>query len=986
MIFAPDRLRWFTIPGHRPFLDDLAAGLVEALPDPERLAGALVLTPSRRGARALAEAFLKAAPGPAALLPQIRALGDLDEGEPPFEPADTALDLPPAITPLRRRFELAGMLTTFESRLTAGHALELADALAALLDSAAIEEAKVRDGLAKLIDLDLAEHWQVSAEVLELALGEWPRRLAALGLMDVSERRVALLHKLAEHWTQRRPGIPIIAAGSTGTAPATAALLGVVADLPMGAVVLPGLDQDLADRAWAKIDDQHPQASLKHLLDQAKVTRSDVRVWRSDADMAGRWRRRLVNEALRPAEATADWLAVIGDLRREARSGVNPFEVGLAGLTSVTARHEEEAAAVCAVLMREALETPGKTCALVTPDQTLARRVSARLSRWGIRAESTAGHPLGRTPAGALALAAAALAVDPDDPVARLHLLKSPLSALGGAAPRETLERHGLRGPRPLGQPGLETRLGQVAADHPRQIEAIAAALDLSRALDTAVQPIAAPFAEGAARLPDAVQGLAAGLEALCGEAVWSGPEGEALARLFSELMAEGAALPPISALGFETLIRRQLNEAVVRDAQESHPRLAILGALEARLTRADRVILAGLEEGTWPKPAPTDPFLSRPMRKALGLPSPERRIGLAAHDFAQGASAPEVYLIDSARREGAPATPSRWLWRLRTLAKGAGVTLPERPELLDWARALDADAGYGPVCRPAPRPPVAARPRRLSVTRIETLTRDPYAIWARDILKFYALDRPDQPADARTRGSAIHSAFEDLAHAWEAGEPADPVGLFEARYLEALAEAGMGPAELAREKAMAREAANWVAEFERRRRADGRRVLVETEGKAELMVEGVAHTLTAKADRLEITPDGLGHVLDFKTGAPPSKKQINTGFSPQLTLTAAILTQGGFGVSAQPGDLTYVRVTGRQPAGEEISPKLEVTTAEAATTAWDGARALLAAYLDPNRGYPSRVAPQFVKQYASDYDHLARVFEWSTGGEEGDE
>jgi ATP-dependent helicase/nuclease subunit B len=366
-----------------------------------------------------------------------------------------------------------------------------------------------------------------------------------------------------------------------------------------------------------------------------------------------------------------------------------------------------------------------------------------------------------------------------------------------------------------------------------------------------------------------------------------------------------------------------------------------------------------------------------------------ERRLGLTAHDFAQAACAPQVTLVHSQRREGSPAVESRWLWRLRTLARGAGVTLPGRPELLDWARALDAADAYAPCPRPNPKPPVEDRPDRYAVTRIEALTRDPYGVWARDILRLFRLDRPDEPVESKARGTAIHTAFEQFAEAWADGEPADSPGLFERLYLDALVAQGLPRPALARERALAREAAQWATDLERTRRADGRAVHVEREGRLPLSVEGRTFTLTAKADRIEVTPEGFGHVMDFKTGGAPSAKQINTGFSPQLTLTMAILTAGGFpGLKVHAGDLTYLKVTGRKPAGEILVRKAAGPESdEAVEQAYEGVLKLLALYQDPDRGYLSRTAPQFVKTWAGDHDHLARVFEWSTGSEgEADE
>jgi ATP-dependent helicase/nuclease subunit B len=425
-----------------------------------------------------------------------------------------------------------------------------------------------------------------------------------------------------------------------------------------------------------------------------------------------------------------------------------------------------------------------------------------------------------------------------------------------------------------------------------------------------------------------------------------------------------------------------------VRAGGATHPRLRIQGAIEARLVRADRLVVAGLEEGVWPGGAALDPFLSRPMRETLGLPSPERRIGLAAHDFAQAACAPEVILLHTERREGAPSVKSRWLWRLETLARGAGLGIPERPQVLAWARGLDAPNGYQPAKRPAPRPPVAHRPRELAVTRIETLTRDPYAVWARDILRLYPLNRPDEAADARARGTAIHAAFERFAEAYPADLPPDAAGTFARLYLEELEKAGLPHAAMAREAALAVEAAEWVANLERERR-DGRAIHVELKGEHTINAPAGPFKLTARADRIEATAEGFGHILDYKTGKAPSKKEVATGFSPQLTLTAAILQAGGFpelGVLA-PGDLTYLEITGRKPAGRiEIRAVAGEESAEAADRALAGLHELAARFDDPAQPYISRTAPQFVKARMSDYDHLARVFEWSTSGEEGEE
>lgn len=979
--------RWFTIPAHRPFVEDLARGLTLALQPlgPEGLSQAIVLTPTRRGARALAEAFLTVSCGKAVLLPQVRALGDLDEGEPPFEPGDLVLDLPPAVSGYRRRFELARLVSEhsglFDRPIDAAAALELADALAGFLDSLQIEEVEGGSGkIDGLVQGDLAKHWLRSADFLKLALDAWPRRLRDLGLIDVSERRVRLLRLLERQWTDNPPKTPLIAAGSTGTAPATADLLAVVARAPLGAVVLPGLDLELAESAWRQVGEQHPQGAMKRLLDRHRVPREAVRDWPAGAAGAqaqGRWRRRMINEALRPADQTADWRDQIRKIREEADAG-DPVAVGLGGLTVIAARGEEDCAGAAALLLREALETPGKTAALVTPDRDLARRVSAKLARWGLQADSSAGTPLTQYPVGVLIGLVSRAALDPCDPVQLLAILKHPLVRLGEAG-LQSLELHGLRGPRQGDWDALEKRLAAKGdGDAASLLHRVRTALD-----GVAPSPERTTAAAQARALTQTLEALARGADGTPG-ALWAGPAGEAAGQLLTALMTESEGLPPVSPSGFVQLLDALMAGAMVRTGGNAHPRLRILGAIEARLIRADRLILAGLEEGVWPQAPPVDPFLSRPMRTAIGLPPPERRVGLSAHDFAQAACAPEVFLLHAERREGAPAVESRWLWRLKTLARGAGVELPQRPEVLAWARALDEPGPYSPVPRTEYAPPLEARPIKLPVTQVEALTRDPYAVYARNVLRLYPLDRPDEPMEQRARGTAIHEAFEKFAAEWPSTGRR-----FADLYLQELTDAGAPRSALARESALAAEAGLWIADMEARRRADATAVIVEQSGQASFPIGRGRFTVTAKADRIELTADGYAHVLDFKTGPEPSRKQVDTGFSPQLTLTAAIIARGGFetiGAKA-PGDLVYIRITGRDPAGKEvISLAAGAESLDGAEKAWAGVQDLVARYEDPREPYRSRTAPQFVKAYASDYDHLARVYEWSTSGEEEDE
>lgn len=1019
--FAGAGPRWYAIPAHRPFLEDLAAGVLAWLGElpPETLSDATLLLPNRRAARAFTGALSKLSDGRPVLLPQVRPLGDLEEDEPPFTPGALGLDLPPAIAPLTRRFEMARMIVErFDNDLTPMRALDLADALGGFLDSCQLEEVANPERVATLVDGEMAEHWERSAEFLSLGVVAWPQRLAELGLVDPAWRRATLLRRLAELWDAHPPSQPVIAAGSTGTVPAAADVLGAVARAPLGCVVLPGLDLDLDDRVWAQIDEdneQHPQRALKRLLERHAIDRRAVRPWfqpavAPQADQRGVARQRLLNEALRPADATGDWREAIRDIRAravDAGRSADPIAEGLQGLSVLNLRHDEETAAAIALMMRETLETPGRTCALVTPDQALGRRVAARLERWGIVPDASAGQPLNRMPAGVLIELCARWIAAPTDPQVLLGLVKHPLVRLDlgeidAARAIVAFEDLALRGPRHASFARLNRKLDRALSPDrdggppsEGRLKRHAQARALSDHMEGLITTARAAFTPHAP-LDAAARALTGLIEALAGQDAWAGPDGECAASLMSNLIAGGAALGAVSTPDLVELVSGLLADAVVRTGGATHPSLRILGAIEARLVRADRMILAGLEEGVWPQGAPVDPFLSRPMRKALGLPPPERRIGQSAQDFVQAACADEAILIHTERRGGQPAVRSRWLWRLDMLTRGANtdrtpVAVAAPVHVADWTRALDAPARDTPdyARRPAPTPPVDRRPRELPVTGVERWVRDPYAVYAQRILGLKVLDRPGASAEAMARGNAVHAAIEQMVRVWPETLPDDCADQIEGFILDAMTEAGFEDAALARERPLAKNCARWLEQFERDRRARGATLLIEQSGALAFDAPAGPFILTARADRIELDATGAA-VLDFKTGQTPSQKQVVQGFAPQLTLTAAILAEGGFDAPpTEATELLYVKVTGRRDPGkvEDVSRPSRgnsLTAAQLASRELDRLRLGVAAFDDPATPYASWVAPQFMGSFGGNYDHLARVWEWHVvGGED---
>ncbi len=736
-----------TIPAGLPFVDALAAGLLaEAGDDRLALADVLVLLPTRRACRSLGEAFLRRAAGRALLLPRIQPIGEIEADELLLD-GTLELALPPAIGPLRRQLLLARLLAPLDWPLE--HALRLAGELAALLDELQTERVPL-DALDRLVPEALAEHWQKSQRVLAVLAEAWPSVLAAEGALDPAERRHRLLTSLADRWRRARPEGRIVAAGSTGSIPATRALLQVIARLPRATVVLPGLDTELDEASWQQLEASHPQYGLKQLLEALATDRAAVEVWPAPgvggSDPA---RARFLSEVMRPSATVGAWQALAPPPAAAIRELVVEEHADLPA----------EALAL-ALRMRGALEIPGRTAALVTPDRHLARRVAVELERWDIEVDDSAGTPLDQTPPGAFLLLSAQLIVGGVNPVTLLATLKHPLATAGlerselRRLARE-LEQTCLRGPRLAGGfAGIQVELERArrrAGSDARRLQHLAGLAAFVRRIERAARPFAELAGPHPVELAALVRAHLGFVEALAepAEGLWAREAGEAAASLFAELLEAAEGALPILPAAYPAALAQLMAARPVRPHAPKHPRLHIWGQLEARLQHADLLLLGGLNEGVWPRFVDPGPWLSGSMRQTLGLTPIERRIGLAAHDFAAAAAAGAVVLSRAEKdAEGSPTVPSRWLVRLKTLLAGSGGV-----ELASAPMPVDEVPVPRPERRPAPKPPVHARPRELSVSDVALWMGDPYALYARRILKPQAArSARGRPRRARAR------------------------------------------------------------------------------------------------------------------------------------------------------------------------------------------------------------------------------------------
>jgi len=1030
-----DKPRVLSIPAGVSFADTLAWELLRQVgSDPLKLSEMTVLLPNRRACRTLQEAFLRQAIRPdrsgASLLPRLMPIGDLD-GDDLAVLGGTILgeaaDIPPAIGELKRRMLLARLIMAAPSRggpragaIRLDQATQLAAELARLLDQVETER-KDLSALEGLVPENLAQHWQLTINFLDILRRAWPEILADEGAIDPADRRNRLLDLQRELWQAAPPETPIIAAGSTGSIPAAADLMHIVARLPQGAVYLPGLDRAPSDEDWQAIeaDASHPQFGLAQLLKRFEIARDEVAdvevnplprdgrgLGRGKPDhrqlelslasptptlphspnAARQVRAAIVSAALLPAERTHGW--------KESAQQLDPrlVEDAIASVQRIDCQSEREEAQVIALALRRFIaEHDDGVAALVTPDRSLARRVAAELKRWRIEIDDSAGQPLSQTVPGAFLLALCEAAETEWAPIPLLALLKHPLAAVRralGSLRRSArrLDRAVLRGPRPTpGWDGLRRVIDARTRDQHAPLSAIEAE-KLTRIIG-ALERATGTMASWTGKLPpvERLRALIASAEALAAtdsetgiERLWRDEVGEVLSDFVHDALQSFTGLPPVPAEDFTALMLELLSDVAVRPRFGKHPRLAIWGPLEARLQQADLLVLGSLNEGTWPAESAIDPWLNRPMRQGFGLPVPERKIGLSAHDFQQAMGAPRVLLTRAERVDGAPTVPSRWLLRLNAFLSCDGDGLPSDASAFErrLAHLIDRPDKVEPGLRPMPRPGAARRPNKLSVTQIEAWRRNPYAIYARHILRLKALDPLDQDPGAADLGNAVHKALHEFTSRFPHALPTDALELLRAEGETAFRPWLDRPNVWAFWQPRFQRIAAWWLMKERERRPLLQAIATELGGELALAEVSPPFMLTARADRIDTRRDGALAIIDYKTGQPPEQNNIALGFAPQLALEAAMALAGGFpGIAAsQIAELAHWQLSGNRNGGAD--KPVAGDPMALATQARDGLIALMTEFSADDAAYAATPDPQYAPKY-DDYAHLARNSEW---------
>ena len=940
---------------------------------PEQLSEVMFLLPSRRACNNLKESFVRINGLKPTILPEILPILDADDGETFLSNINSILDkIKPELEQRYRALIFTKMIMSAPQKwgiddISTAQAYALAQNLAALVDLAYENELSFAN-LKNIVAEEYAEHWQQILRLLAIITEYWPKILADEQREDSVKLRIELLREKIARWQKNPPHKKIVVAGTTAGFPVLKELVKTVSELKNGEVYLYELDSYLSDSDWNKIEENHPQFELKELLDYLGIKRHDIATQNSDNFSP---KQRLISEIMRPSTATDEWQKI-------AHNKFN--DTDLAYLKILNCDDLRQEAYAIALIMREALETPEKTAALVTPDRNLARRVADELRRWNIIADDTSGQPLHLTPIGIYLRLIINVCEQNFSNVSLLALLKHPFTKCAMPADKYKIMIYQIE------QKWRSNDSSLLSEEENALLSAIYKTLkplnDMYFAPTLNLKQMFEEHIKAAEKLADTA-------EKTGDKIIWRKEDGIAAAKFVAEFYEQAEILGNIPSNDYSKLLNVLLSEQTVRAKFGQHPRIKILGPIEARLQKFDITVIGEANEGKWPCTPQADMWMSRPMKKEFGIPLPERAIGISGADFAHLLSGDKVFITRAEKDDGAPTTKSRWLLRLETvLAANCADTEQSAKQAYSFIydtkytqlaknseRASSDEIAAHKIGAPAPKPPLYARPRKLSAGKFADWICDPYIIYARYILKLYPLDKLDKPLSAVDYGNFIHAILFEFNSKNPAVYPPKDVAVAEMKKIaDKLFEEWQIPADTAAFWRPAVDAAvEWIANREIQHRGNIKHIYNEIEGQTTYKSKGGDFIINARADRLEENLDGSLSVIDYKTGNIPSGSAVESGFAPQLPAEALIARDGGFAnlKGREIDSLAYWQINNKTV---DFPPE---RTANAMQNTQKRIGELIEDFDDENTAYYSHPNPAFSSKCA-DYDHLARYLEWS--------
>ncbi|MBR2136712.1 MAG: PD-(D/E)XK nuclease family protein [Alphaproteobacteria bacterium] len=963
----------FNIAADDSFLDILARRFLNDYTEqPEKLSEILFLLPTRRACTELAEAFVRQSNLHPTILPRMVPIADIDEDEiflSDRESYELVKELNPPISQTERLLILTKMIMRKPNdfgltELSLAQAYALAQNLSALIDAAHYYELSFAQ-LKNLVPEEFAAHWQETLKLLTIITRSWPDILQEKGLTDTAAHRLNLLQAKLNEWQQNPPAYKIVVAGTTAAFPIIKKLVKTVLDLPSGEVYLYGLDFALEEEAWGRIDENHPQFELKELLDFLQLSRKDVTPL---SEKLFSPREKFVSECMRPAQTSAAWRNL-----PDQKIADEAFQ----NIRFVNCDDLRQEAQAIALIIRETLETPEKTVALIATDRNLSRRVVSELRRWDIIADDSAGQPLGLTPIGIYLRLIINVLSENYSQNSLLNLMKHPFTACAKSYAEFNL---------------LTRRLELAWRKDQEPDETLQSLLSYIKNEFAELQNLyenprinIKDFFSAHMRLAETL----AQTDIKSGDKIiWKNDSGSCAADFVSDFLSTCTILDSIPTNDYQSFFDRLLMEKNVRIRYGMHPRVKILGPIEARLLQFDVTIIGEVNEGSWPQLPQADMWMSRPMKKDFGLPLPEKNIGIAAADFAHLLNGKHVFLTRAERIDGTPTSKSRWWLRMETVLSALSAdNLQKTADLYDqkysrWVRHWERSAlPLQTISAPHPCPPISMRPRQLSASNIENLMRDPYIIFAKYILHLYPLNAIDRPQDNRDFGNIFHQLIEEFNNQYPHDYPPNAEQILLQMSENALTKSAVSEDIAAFWRPKLAKMIHWIVQTEQNYRRDILMVHNEISGQMKFSAPNGDFYVTAKADRIDETKTGTFNILDYKTGRVRTISEIVSGMAPQLSIEGLIAESGGFTnlPAKSVNTLRYWRPGDKEIVADSAQSRKAMDRVE------DYIRRLITLFDFPTTPYLAKPNPATAPEY-SDYDHLSRYLEWAVRDNDHDE
>ena len=717
------------------------------------------------------------------------------------------------------------------------------------------------------------------------------------------------------------------------------------------------------DKTWFEVDAGHPQFLLKQLIQFCGVDRHIIESLNKNHSN----RLFLTSEMMRPATTSDQWQNLKND------NDIQKIKSALNGVRICEADNDHHEATIIALALLEIAADPEqeKTGVLITPNRYLAMRVQMILKQWGIDIDDSGGTSLNKTSLGQFCLSCLGSCLQGQiEPISFLSALKNPYASGEIDSFRshvKSLEKELFRGVKPSGDFESLYNLSMKNKDF------VAGLMMIFKPLSSAQ--------EGMHSLQTHIQNHIRVMENLAktsdqsgADRLWRGDVGEAFAQFFVNLQSQSDVTPDMTLMDYQDLITSLLSQNSFTARYGKHPRISILGQIEARMIACDRVILAGLNEVVWPADSGFDAWMSRIMRADFGLPSLEQKTSLSAHDFSCGFCAADVFVTRSKKTDGAPTLPSRWLNRLHTILEATALQDHSMDNhYAQWARDIRHSKTQQILLRPQPTPSIEKRPTQFSVTEIEKWMRDPYWIYAKKILDLRKMDSVDMDLSMADRGTIIHTIIERYTKTPDIDLITLGKEEFETHIDNPEVYGFWWP--------RFEKSAQWFLDYDHDWRLDVAQTYSEIKG--EIHYDDIR--LTGKLDRLDVHTNGSFSIIDYKTGSPPSPSDVNAGIASQLPLEGLILSQNGFNEIGNNENVDchfhYWVLNGAGEGGKALRAQGQkgMDSAQLMQDAYEGIQNLFAAY--NNDSQPYIATPDFSKKIPHDYNsyaHLQRILEWS--------